>query len=92
MYGVGVGLTIVIFIGCLILAFLFFLILREFWCWYLKINVRNAELVRCRELLENINKIHIAMYKKEFGVQQAEKKDDTVPAVVENQAVPGIDA
>ena len=86
MYGVGVGLTIVIFIGCLILAFLFFLILREFWCWYLKINVRNAELVRCRELLENINKIEIARYKKEFNIQD-EKKPDAQPENLDTACV-----
>ena len=33
------------------------------------------ESIRMRELLENINKIQIAFYKKEFGVD-VEKKDN----------------
>lgn len=36
------------------------------------------ETIRMRELLENINKIEIARYKKEFGIQD-EKKEEPQP-------------
>jgi hypothetical protein len=81
MYGTSV--LGILFVSIIVFIFLF-LITREFWCWYFKINVRNEELVKTRELLENINKIQIALYKKEFGISTDNKESSGLNSIPES--------
>ncbi len=57
------------------LAFLFliFLILREVWCWYWKINERSATLLRIADGLDALNK-----NLSRFAVDTAKKEADDI--------------
>lgn len=73
---VGILITITIFVAIFFVLLLLLAITRKFWCWFFKIDEICEIGKRQKELLENINKIQIAFYKKEFNIA-AEKKDDT---------------
>lgn len=50
IFGAGIG----VILAWILAAILFFLLLRWFWCWYLKINARLREQEKTNELLQNI--------------------------------------
>ena len=52
MFGIGVPEILILFIPIFILL-LIFLLLREFWCWYLKQNKIVSLLEDIRDLLED---------------------------------------
>lgn len=56
----------------LIIAFLLFLILREFWCWYFKINKRVALLEEQNRLLDSLNKYLIPIVQSSYDVEGIE--------------------
>ncbi len=49
------GETIYYGIIVLVIVFAIFILTREFWCWYFKINERLTEQEKTNKLLEGIN-------------------------------------
>jgi hypothetical protein len=52
MFGLGIPELLVVFVPICI-SLLIFLVLREFWCWYLKQNKIVSLLEDIRDLMEN---------------------------------------
>jgi hypothetical protein len=78
----GLAITIII----VIIAIVVFLLLREFWCWYMKINemVNNQ-----RELVDVMKNIQSILSAKRIGVIQTteveEIRKDIRPSINENE-------
>lgn len=54
MLGDVLGEVLPIILGVLLVIFVISLILREYYCWYFKINARLSEQKRTNELLQNL--------------------------------------
>ena len=65
----------------ILISIVIFLVLREFWCWYWKINQRN-------KLLEDIRKELRILNSNRIEVPPAEPRDESIsPVAVEKEII-----
>lgn len=81
---VGILITITIVVAVFFVLLLLLALTRKFWCWFFKINDIIEVENRQKELLENINKIQIALYKKEFGISTDNKESSGLNSIPES--------
>lgn len=60
-----------VFIIFIIIFLIIFVLAREFWCWYWKINIRIKQINQLNENLEQIKALLI------YGISSKENLDNT---------------